>query len=205
MKRTLAVFGLIGIAALGSAAMALTGGKSSAVEVASLGETAAGIENSNAAAGATRALDWNDLAPEMSSAAQSAAMELNLRIDQMSNDEIAEAMATIQSGGNDLVMELDDTDVSIEGYLVPLDFESEEVSEFVLVPYFGACIHVPPPPANQIVYVKFREALAMSEFETQMYSPFKVKGRIKASPAKTNLADVGYQMTASDIEQGQIQ
>ncbi len=198
MKRAIAVTGLVVITALGSAAFAFTGGPKG--EAAVLEEIRANI-----AKGDVRSLEWNDLTPELSSEAQSAAAELNLRIDQMSDDEIETAMATIERGGNDLVAELDDADVSIEGYLVPLDFEAEEVSEFVLVPYFGACIHVPPPPANQVVYVKFREGLAMSEFESQMYSPFKVEGRIKASPAKTDLADVGYQLTASGIEQSPLE
>jgi uncharacterized protein len=41
----------------------------------------------------------------------------------------------------------------VPGYMVPLEDDLEEVTEFLLVPYAGACIHVPPPPANQIVHV----------------------------------------------------
>ena len=43
--------------------------------------------------------------------------------------------------------------VKIPGYLIPLHYEAREIKEFMLVPYIGACIHVPPPPANQLVYV----------------------------------------------------
>jgi hypothetical protein len=50
--------------------------------------------------------------------------------------------------------ELDGQLVKIPGFMVPLDDAAESVSEFLLVPYAGACIHVPPPPPNQIVYVK---------------------------------------------------
>ena len=49
--------------------------------------------------------------------------------------------------------ELDGAAVRIPGYLVPLEESRGELSEFLLVPYFGACIHSPPPPANQIVHV----------------------------------------------------
>ena len=49
---------------------------------------------------------------------------------------------------------LDGKRVHIGGYVVPLDFDATRVKEFLLVPFVGACIHVPPPPANQIVYVK---------------------------------------------------
>jgi uncharacterized protein len=41
----------------------------------------------------------------------------------------------------------------VPGYMVPLEDNLEEVTEFLLVPYPGACIHVPPPPPNQIVHV----------------------------------------------------
>ena len=54
---------------------------------------------------------------------------------------------------------LDGKRVHIGGYVVPLDFEATTVKEFLLVPFVGACIHVPPPPANQIVYVKVEQGL----------------------------------------------
>jgi len=43
--------------------------------------------------------------------------------------------------------------VKISGFVVPIEENNHAVSEFLLVPYFGACIHVPPPPANQIIHV----------------------------------------------------
>ncbi len=50
--------------------------------------------------------------------------------------------------------------VKIPGYIVPLDWEnSAELKEILLVPYFGACIHLPPPPANQIIYIKLQNPL----------------------------------------------
>ncbi|HCG90056.1 MAG TPA: DUF3299 domain-containing protein, partial [Alteromonas macleodii] len=49
--------------------------------------------------------------------------------------------------------------VKIPGFVVPLEGTAELTTEFLLVPYFGACIHVPPPPSNQIVYVKFEEGV----------------------------------------------
>ena len=53
-----------------------------------------------------------------------------------------------------VVASLDGKRVQIGGYVVPLDFDATRVKEFLLVPFVGACIHVPPPPPNQIVYVK---------------------------------------------------
>ena len=48
---------------------------------------------------------------------------------------------------------LDNRRVSIAGFVVPLDGEREKTREFLLVPYFGACIHAPAPPANQVIHV----------------------------------------------------
>ena len=50
--------------------------------------------------------------------------------------------------------QLDGAAVKLPGYVVPLEEVQGELKEFLLVPYFGACIHTPPPPANQIVYVR---------------------------------------------------
>ena len=56
--------------------------------------------------------------------------------------------------------------VKIPGYLLPLNYENEKTTEFLLVPWVGACIHTPPPPKNQIIYVKTSEGLeAMSRFQ----------------------------------------
>ena len=49
---------------------------------------------------------------------------------------------------------LDNQDVRIPGFVVPLEGDAKKITAFLLVPYFGACIHSPPPPANQIVHVK---------------------------------------------------
>jgi hypothetical protein len=51
------------------------------------------------------------------------------------------------------VDELDQQAVKLPGYVVPLEQTEDGLSEFLLVPYYGACIHTPPPPANQIVHV----------------------------------------------------
>lgn len=185
MKHVLTTAGLLALVAVGASALAFSSSDN-------------GDRKTSVSDAAPRSLEWTDLAPPLSPEAKRAAAELNLRIDQMTDQEIEEAMAKIESEGNVLVEELDDTEGSLVGFLVPLDFNAERSTEFVLVPYFGACIHVPPPPPNQIVYVKYPKGLVLSE--TEMYAPFHVKGRIKAAYAQTDLAPVGYQMTASGIE-----
>lgn len=50
-------------------------------------------------------------------------------------------------------------DVKLAGFVVPLEWDDYAVTEFLLVPYFGACIHMPPPPANQMVHVKYPDGV----------------------------------------------
>lgn len=96
-----------------------------------------------------------------------------------------------------VVSELNGKNVSIGGYIVPLDFEATSIKEFLLVPFVGACIHVPPPPSNQIIYVKSAEGIEI----TGAFDPVKVTGTIKTETAFTGLADAGYSIDAAQIEQ----
>ena len=95
-----------------------------------------------------------------------------------------------------VVPELDGQNVSIGGYVVPLDFDSTTVKEFLLVPFVGACIHVPPPPANQIIYVKADKGFEVGG----VFDPVTVTGKIKTTVAFTGLADAGYTIEADNIE-----
>jgi len=95
-----------------------------------------------------------------------------------------------------VVTELNGKHVRIGGYVVPLDFESTTVKEFLLVPFVGACIHVPPPPANQIVYVKTAKGFEIAN----TFDPVWVTGTIKTETAFTGLADAGYSLDAESVE-----
>lgn len=68
--------------------------------------------------------------------------------------DINELMALRKKIRMKMVDELNGQQVRIPGYLLPLEVSSKKVSDFLLVPSIGACIHVPPPPPNQIIYVK---------------------------------------------------
>ena len=70
------------------------------------------------------------------------------------------------------------------------------VSEFLLVPYFGACIHVPPPPANQIVYVTTETSFPT----TKVFKPVWVTGVIRTQAYLNEVGDAGYRMHAMNIE-----
>ena len=92
---------------------------------------------------------------------------------------------------------LEDKEVKIPGYVLPLDLVGRDITTFLLVPYIGACIHVPAPAPNQIVYVEAEvpwQGLAWWE-------PVYVTGKIKIENQNIeDLAIVGYEMSASDIE-----
>jgi hypothetical protein len=86
--------------------------------------------------------------------------------------------------------------VRIGGYVVPLDFEATTIKEFLLVPFVGACIHVPPPPSNQIVYVKSDKGVEIGG----QFDPVWVTGTLKTETAFTGLADAGYSIDAESVE-----
>ena len=94
-----------------------------------------------------------------------------------------------------VVAALDGKRVKIDGYVVPLDFDATKVKEFLLVPFVGACIHVPPPPANQIVYVKIENGFDVSG----SFDPVSVTGTIRTTVAFTGLADAGYSLDAETV------
>lgn len=94
-----------------------------------------------------------------------------------------------------IVSEFDGQHVRIGGYVVPLDFEATNVTEFLLVPFVGACIHVPPPPANQIIYVKAKDGFKI----TDVFDPVYVTGKMSAKGAVTGLAEAGYTIEAEEV------
>ncbi len=95
-----------------------------------------------------------------------------------------------------VVPELDGKLVRLPGFVVPLEADTSKIAEFLLVPYYGACIHVPPPPANQTVYVRLPPELA---FEGQTFDTVWVTGILKVTPTNSELADAGYRIEATAI------
>ncbi|HEU4460441.1 MAG TPA: DUF3299 domain-containing protein [Methylibium sp.] len=92
--------------------------------------------------------------------------------------------------------ELDGTPVQLSGYVVPLEQSRGELREFLLVPYFGACIHSPPPPANQIVHVlpaKAAKGLRSMDVVT-------VRGAIRTQRGDTAMGATGYRIDAANVE-----
>jgi hypothetical protein len=100
----------------------------------------------------------------------------------------------------DKTAELKDVDgkiVKIPGFMVPLEDESEVITEFLLVPYQGACVHTPPPPPNQIVEVKM-EGGKKAKFD--FWNPVWVRGKLEIQTVRSPYGDVSYKLTGMAIE-----
>ena len=95
-------------------------------------------------------------------------------------------------------------DIRIAGYLLPLEFSETGDTDFLLVPYVGACIHVPPPPPNQIVFVR----LAKKFIAKDLYTPVWVEGPLKTKQSSKALSlidgtrdiTIGYHIDGDKVE-----
>ncbi|MEG3765460.1 DUF3299 domain-containing protein [Alteromonas sp. 14N.309.X.WAT.G.H12] len=86
--------------------------------------------------------------------------------------------------------------VKIPGFVVPLEGTDELTTEFLLVPYFGACIHVPPPASNQIVHVTFENGVAIED----LYDAVWVTGTLSTEGWQGDIASVGYRLKGEAVE-----
>lgn len=95
------------------------------------------------------------------------------------------------------VTALDGTKILLGGYPVPLETnEQGRFVEFFLVPYPGACIHVPPPPPNQIVLIRYAKGIDLAD----IYQPLWVEGTLRVEVSSNQLADSAYTITAQRVE-----
>lgn len=144
-----------------------------------------------------RELTWTELVPADAPAQPQQAAPIH-DLTQLADVLAAEsAPATAQqSPAAPVVAALDGQAIKLPGYIVPLDVTNEgRVTEFLLVPYFGACIHVPPPPSNQIVHVTTELGVLLDA----LYQPFWIEGPLKVEQSSSELAEAGYQMRANKI------
>lgn len=91
---------------------------------------------------------------------------------------------------------LDGHRVKLPGFVVPLTTDATEIPEFLLVPYFGACIHVPPPPANQTVHVVTVDG---APFRGELFDTVWVEGRMRVEPFSDELGDAGYRIEEAAV------
>jgi hypothetical protein len=162
-----------------------------------------------AAAGYTRAesevyktIDWNDLMPDpwVKEMTKDMAAMSKLSYLQDSSDEATKAMSAIRKKLDEapIVKTQLNKKVRIPGYAVPLDAERSDKREFLLVPYFGACIHTPPPPANQIVLVRPTAQSKIKKMPESM-DVLWVEGELKEGRVSTGQGVSGYLLEAVSI------
>jgi hypothetical protein len=141
-------------------------------------------------------LNWLDLLPdgEYERLTELARQETPPNLP-LNHDESAPAAE--QFGSFNTVADLDGAHIRMPGYLIPLDSLAGRTSRrFLLVPYQGACIHEPPPPPNQVVYVLSQEPLPTE----RLWDAWWVEGVMLTARADTDLAGAAYTLHLSRRE-----
>ena len=116
---------------------------------------------------------------------------------QDSDPRAMEALEALKREWDDAPAEpsLDGRKGRIAGFALPLERVGDKVSEFLLVPYFGACIHSPPPPANQIIHARSAKPLA----GVKMMAPLWVSGTFKVQRNETPWGVAGYRLEVDKV------
>ncbi len=157
-------------------------------------------------------LNWNDLLPageveRIQELYEEYFADLERRMGQSGGADgmgplaaIAEGSAADsmpQLGTFNVVEALDGKTIRIPGYVVPLtSVESNVYTEFLLVPYFGACIHTPPPPPNQILYIQADPAVTIE----YLWEPFWVEGVMSTQSHHNDTGDAAYTVALTKLE-----
>ncbi len=136
-------------------------------------------------------LSWDDLVPAVG---QGESYRRLSELGVVQHGEMSSAFA--QETAAAVTRDYDGKRVRLPGFVVPLDYDGVGTTAFLLVPFVGACIHVPPPPPNQIVFVTSAVPYELQD----MFEPVIVTGIFGASAAETQLADVGYSLSADLVE-----
>ena len=130
-------------------------------------------------------LDWPDLIPPEANFSSMAGVV----------EHGAPTLRYTKEQGETLNGDLDGQVVRMAGFVLPTAFDGLAVTDFLLVPYVGACIHVPPPPPNQMVFVTFPEGFEGG----RIFAAVTVTGVMKASLMRTAVAPVGYSIEADAV------
>ena len=92
--------------------------------------------------------------------------------------------------------DLSDAYIRMPGYIVPLELTAAGTTTFILVPYVGACVHVPPPPPNQLVYTTIDKPWPIDD----PWNAVWVTGTMQTKLQSTTIARTGYALVADEIE-----
>jgi hypothetical protein len=166
-----------------------------ALEAASEGAESGGLAQEF---GTVTELEWEALIPEEW---QPDKIMARYNADELADDDprAQELLDELQALWEEapVVQDLDGERVKLPGFVVPLDTDGQKTGEFLLVPYYGACIHVPPPPANQTVYVQTEKG---QEYPGELFDTVWVTGTLKVESSSSDLAEAGYRLEATRID-----
>lgn len=116
-------------------------------------------------------------------------------LDSMAADEQTQRYQQALSSSR-VVEKFDGATIRLPGFIVPLEAnEDQAVTEFFIVPYFGACLHMPPPPPNQIIHVKFEDGI----YVPNLYDAFWFDGTLKINTVSNELGTSAYTMSVDNI------
>ena len=141
-------------------------------------------------------IGWEDLMPEGEEerlqkmyAAQMATL--------YSIQEGSAADTATQIGSFNTVDTYDGKKIRMPGYTVPFSYDAKaEIREFLLVPYFGACIHAPPPPPNQTIFVRTEDPILLKDLPQAVW----IEGTLHAQKQESDLADAAYIIDLTRVE-----
>lgn len=163
-----------------------------------LGGKAAAPAAAKATPGQPRQITWEELVPkDWDPAKEFKGMDLSALDD--GDPRANELLMKMQEVSNNAPTNaaMNGVEVKIPGFIVPLEEAKGEVTEFLLVPYFGACIHTPPPPANQIVHVIAPGPVKGLHAMDTVY----VSGTLKAARyASADMGVSGYEIASATVE-----
>lgn len=137
-------------------------------------------------------LEWSDLLPEGEVVVPRALAGMI--------DHSSEPLSSQQPASTGRRNDWNGKTIRLPGFVVPIDQSSAGVSAFILVPYVGACIHVPPPPANQLVFVTTEDPYPLGG----LFEAVNVTGMFGTASTYTQLAQIGYALSADKIEPFQV-
>ncbi len=146
-------------------------------------------------------ITWDDLIPDDFVQPENPFAKFSKeKIDKLmdGSDESNAEIARLQKEFNYAPVggELDGKRIKIPAYITPLEFDGQtKMREFLLVPYVGACMHTPPPPANQVLHAESTKAVDIKS----MYDAVWAIGTIKTETVKSDLAESGYRIEIEDV------
>lgn len=143
----------------------------------------------SALAASAKEITWDDLIPP--------GVPYSEIIGEGELDEVNDLWSPIfDENATKLNDALDGAYIRMPGFVIPLEIGTKGVSEFILVPYVGACIHTPPPPPNQLVFVTAKTPWP----DDKLWDPVWVVGTMRTRLQSTEVAQTGYALSADTME-----